>query len=324
LFTVLELPAAEGQSELEPEGLNSAGDVVGTYSVDPSPSPTHAFLYEAATGATRRIADDGSWGQAAHGINDAGQVAMTIVTRTGGRNAWHAVRWENGDEIDIGSLPPGPNGPYASSVAINAWGWIAGWSLGSTNWQRAVLWDESTLTDLGSASDTWSTAKAINAWGVVVGATNIPGSSDTRPAVFENGAVRDLGTLGGGGSSSAAGISDQGRVVGGSPALVSGRSELHAFAYDLPVGPMVDISPDGSCTATGVNNPGEVVGSCSVVNPNGSRAAFWKDGVLYDLNDVSGDPSWVLWRANAINDSGQIIGFGMHDGVPRGFLLTPR
>jgi uncharacterized membrane protein len=87
---------------------------------------------------------------------------------------------------------------------------------------------------------------------------------------------------------------------------------------------MVDLSPGRSCSAAGVNNAGDVVGSCGLINQGGARAALWKSGVLYDLNDLTSDPSWVLQTANAVNGSGQIVGVGQHLGQPRGFVLTPR
>jgi probable HAF family extracellular repeat protein len=324
-YTITELPGVDGVSDLTPTGINTRGHISGYYYQQGSPrSFQRAFLYDASTGVTRRIAsNDHSSTQTANGINDSMAVALSNTVPAGGSRP-SGFLWKDEIETSIGNLPPGPNGPMSEAIAINQSGWIAGWSLGSKNWQRAVLWDGSTLTDLGSANDTWSMAKAINASGVVVGATNIAGSTDNHPAVFENGTVRDLGTLGGGGFSSATGISDKGRVVGSSPAVVSGKSEVHAFVYDLPNGPMVDLSPGRSCSAAGVNNAGDVVGSCGLNNQSGARAALWKSGVLYDLNDLTSDPSWVLQTANAVNGSGQIVGVGQHLGQPRGFVLTPR
>jgi hypothetical protein len=33
--------------------------------------------------------------------------------------------------------------------------------------------------------------------------------------------------------------------------------------------------------------------------------------------------TWQLYAANGISDNGMIVGEGLHDGLPRGFLLTP-
>jgi hypothetical protein len=45
---------------------------------------------------------------------------------------------------------------------------------------------------------------------------------------------------------------------------------------------------------------------------------------MVDLNSlISPTSGWVLEQANAINDNGQIVGFGTIDGETHGFLLTP-
>lgn len=45
---------------------------------------------------------------------------------------------------------------------------------------------------------------------------------------------------------------------------------------------------------------------------------------MTDLNaEISPGTGWVLVRANAINESGQIVGEGLLDGQQRAFLLTP-
>ena len=43
---------------------------------------------------------------------------------------------------------------------------------------------------------------------------------------------------------------------------------------------------------------------------------------LQSLLDASG-AGWTLTSATAINNRGQIVGTGLHNGQPRGFLMTP-
>jgi hypothetical protein len=45
---------------------------------------------------------------------------------------------------------------------------------------------------------------------------------------------------------------------------------------------------------------------------------------MYDLNNLIAPGSgWLLGAAYAINDRGQIVGVGTHNGQDRAFLLTP-
>jgi hypothetical protein len=61
---------------------------------------------------------------------------------------------------------------------------------------------------------------------------------------------------------------------------------------------------------------------------NGStafRAFLYDNGAMSDLNGLI-DPAtgWTLQGTNAINDSGQIVGWGRHGAMhDRAFLLTP-
>src|SRR2546430_9949553 len=78
--------------------------------------------------------------------------------------------------------------------------------------------------------------------------------------------------------------------------------------------------------AYGVNASGDVVG-----NTNGSACGCGPDtafvytgGAMWNLNSlIPGGSGWDLRNARAINDSGQIVGDGYHDGMHRAFLLTP-
>ncbi len=49
-------------------------------------------------------------------------------------------------------------------------------------------------------------------------------------------------------------------------------------------------------------------------------------GIWYDLNEkyfVHGTTGWSLKRATAVNSGGYIVGNGLLNGSPRGFLLVP-
>jgi len=54
------------------------------------------------------------------------------------------------------------------------------------------------------------------------------------------------------------------------------------------------------------------------------HAFLYANGTMQDLNSlIAPDSGWVLQDADAINDVGQITGFGLINGQTHGFLLTP-
>ena len=321
-YTITEIPGVEGSSSLVPNGIDSRGNLVGTYWITNGRIvDAHAFLYDVGTGATRRIGgNDGSSSQMANGVNDSLAVALATNTRPGTHQ--HGFLWRDGSQTDIGAIPAGPNGPQTAATAINQRGSIAGWSLGAKNFQRAVLWDGSTLRDLGSANDNWSYAYAINIDGVVAGASSVANDPfNTHAAVFQNGTVKDLGTLGNRWSTASA-INDRGRVVGS--AMTATGKDIHAFVYDLPDGPMRDVSPSANCGLFAVNNSGDAVGYCTP-DQKVNHGVLWHDGAFIDLNDAITDPSWLIGAARAINDRGQIAVTANHNGGAfQAVLLTPR
>jgi probable HAF family extracellular repeat protein len=76
--------------------------------------------------------------------------------------------------------------------------------------------------------------------------------------------------------------------------------------------------------ATAVNASGQIVGWSRSADGSTSRAVLWQGGAIVDLNTLLPPGSgWTLTRAAAINDRGQIVGTGIHDGHVRAFLLTP-
>ncbi len=320
-YSILELPTpVAGATDMSPTGINGRGDVVGLFSL-PSRDVIQpaAFLYDAASGSSRQISTGGSTYVYVSGINDARQVSLSTNDQTLTRA--RAFRWQDGSMVDIGALPADSGQPQAGASGINADGSVAGWSLGPHDNSRAVLWDGSTLRDLGSLrAGGRSQANGVNASGVVVGWTEVETDATVHAAVFQDGRVKDLGTLDGTTTSMATAINDSGRVAGR-----SGGTQV--FVYDLPDGPMRDISQAGkSCQLTSVNSAGDAVGTCSppAARVDAARAALWRDGTWIDLNAAVHDSSWTLYKAAGINDRGQIAGIGEHNGQGRAFLLTPR
>jgi hypothetical protein len=72
--------------------------------------------------------------------------------------------------------------------------------------------------------------------------------------------------------------------------------------------------------ANDINDDGVAVGYCSR-GPGSDRAVLWQGHS--DLNQFVAGSGWTLLSANSINNHGDIVGYGMHDGQYRAFLLVP-
>jgi probable HAF family extracellular repeat protein len=99
----------------------------------------------------------------------------------------------------------------------------------------------------------------------------------------------------------------------------------HAFIYEAGTG-MHDLGAfsGGASDAFSINASGEIVGSSSIVDGS-DHACLWKNGTIYDLNDLVTvtPPGWILTSAISINNAGQIACEGTNDKWQHTFVLTP-
>jgi probable HAF family extracellular repeat protein len=169
-----------------------------------------------------------------------------------------------------------------------------------------------------------SSANAINDAGQVVGSVvgTVTSFSSLRAFLYSGGVMQDLGTLPGGSYSEALAINAMGQVVG---AGITASGQLHAFLYSNGVMQDLGNFPGGDGSfANGINDAGEVVGFGESLSTRTEHAFLYSDGVMQDLNDLTSGSGWTLYGANAINNSGQIVGYGLNpSGQEDAFLLTP-
>jgi probable HAF family extracellular repeat protein len=182
--------------------------------------------------------------------------------------------------------------------------------------------------------DTVSFGFGINNLGQAVGGSGLCSKTDLPPNPMgmrsvlweKDGTPIDLGGLGGALSLPSA-ITDRGDVDG---AATDQNGNLRPYLWTKEWGKPHNLGalhPDdpvvvAPCCNT-VNLSRQVVGFDLDSNFN-SRAFLWQNGVMVDLNDlIAADSPWVLESALAINDAGQITGYGIINGLTHAFLATP-
>ena len=124
-------------------------------------------------------------------------------------------------------------------------------------------------------------------------------------------------------------INDLGQVTGVGRLLDQETDDLIIRAFLWSEGEMTELgSVPGFnwSAASDINDAGQIVGSSAGVdgNPNIQSAFIWQDGMITDLNDLIPSDSGVLLRVGrAMNNAGQISGWGSVGGDDVAFLLTP-
>jgi probable HAF family extracellular repeat protein len=300
-------------------GLNNAGQVVGYSYLDDGPD-THAFLWQAGTMTDLGTSGSGRGSSRAFAVSDTGRVAGQASVRGGA--AERAVVWDSGVPTDLGTL----GGQDSFAYAVNRGGTVVGASAlpGDTPVNHAFAAHAGALRDLGTLGGLFSAAYGVNDAGVVVGASAVFGGV-THAFRSAAGGLADLGTLPGYVSSAASAVNDAGQVVGTATAA-DGSQRAFLDAGDT----MTELGLPPRAVASGaqaVNRFGEVVGFLGVPGPGGLsfHAFVYANGRPADLNDLlPAGTGWVLNFATAVNDRGQIAGWGVNpQGKVHAFLLTP-
>jgi probable HAF family extracellular repeat protein len=328
-YTIIDLGAITANGQSRGYAINNKGEVAGW-------SDGRAFFW--TQGVMIDLGTLGGSGSEARAVNDAGQVVGWSDTP----QARHTFIWRdlNGnrraDPGEMVDLRPLPSTWQGRAYGINNAGHVAGWSAINPDgvyhafrwsYNAGGWWDWFDLGNISGNPDEISIANAINNRGQVVGGSGAAGSRRafrTQPYSPINPLTDALPYLPGGTTAEAFAVNDRGQVVGSSNTRVGTTTLTRpALWQDNTV---INLGSLGGnvARAFGINNLGHVVGHSYLSDNASLRAFLWVNGVMTDLNTLlPAGANWILNEARAINDFGQITGYGEHNGITRAFLLTP-
>lgn len=297
--------------------VNAAGWVVGE--AETSNGTLHAFMWTPTNGMT----DLGTLGgevSRAYSLNDRGVVVGEAETADG---RMLAFRWTAADGLTNLPLPEGVRESYA--YGNNNYGVIAGaGDIGEGT--RALVWsvDGPSVPGLLNSNGS-SIAHDVNDFGDLVGQadTGEDGALVSRAFFLgSSGLHHSMGPATGELSSAALALNAEG--------LGAGFAELAGATHAVLLHPTngwtdLDTLDSVYSVAYGLNGQEQAVGLFVASHEDEDRAFLYSRGEMLDLNErVETEEPWLLVEARAINDAGQIVGYGLRNERERAFLLTPR
>lgn len=267
-------------------------------------------------------------------------------------------------QYEVAKLPS-LGGTQSRGMAINTQGWVAGWSQRPDGTRRAALWRDGSATLLGTLGGPSSTVPwpGLNDAGMIVGISQtgeadplnedwacefagfLPNDTNLicRGFVWENGAMRELPTLGGH-HGFAAGVNNLGQIVGWAETPVHDPTcseeatqvlQFRAVLWEPKSGSngkikTTELRPfedDATSAATAINDHGQVVGisgRCdqAVGRFSAQHAVLWdKNGKATEIPNLGG----TSWHTPMdINQQGDVVGFSNPDepGDPEGEFIS--
>ncbi|WP_300753403.1 HAF repeat-containing protein [Janthinobacterium sp.] len=168
----------------------------------------------------------------------------------------------------------------------------------------------------GEKDGNGSIASDLNPAGLVAGIITEE-AGRRRAVLYQNGQIRELGTLGGDEGFTKA-INAHGVVVGSSQ---TASGAWHAFRYENASG-MRDLGTLGgnSSYATAITQDGRVAGYADTSNGDYHAFVTKADHSLQDLGTLGGDSSY----ASGVNNHGVVVGTAQRgDGYRRAFVYRP-
>jgi uncharacterized membrane protein len=318
--TVVRLVGPNGENVFRPQGIDAAGRVLASWTA-PNQSD-HGCLWQDGQLVDLGPLPGGQRTQV-FGMNSDGVIVGWSTTGTPAEVK--AVRWVDGQPEPLSSLP-GADSTVA--VAINSAGLIAGYAVVGFGTNRALLWDETGVTDLGPLAESQDTGFpgtgpgqwdemnpnpgppiiGLNEQGEVAW-TGVMDEGVWHPFRWANGVAADLGAFDHGQQTHepldgvVTALAGDGVIVGWAKDLLMG--EFRPFLWEDEVMTDLGVLPGGrSGSAVAIGGFGRIVGWSD--GPAGMHAVIWGEWGLTDLGTLPGD---LTSEAVAVNDGGQILGW---------------
>lgn len=247
------------------------------------------------------------------GMNGSGTIVGTIHTSAGDLPSRPFV-YDRGRFTVLPLIDPTDLG--GAAIGINSRGQVVGYDHTSSNRTTAWLWANGAYSSL-PISGTNVVAFGINSGGTIIGNRTLGflrrlltgqfGCTGQRGYVLSHGTARHLNGF-------VYAINDRGEAAGGS----TSGGEAMAAVFRNGIATVIVNFPGA---AVGINSVADVVGFYHPADPNLRRLFIWNaNSGAFDLTP----DGYRSAQAAAINDHGQVLGFGETVGGERPyFLLTP-
>lgn len=309
LYTLVELGSVWNDTlSTVPNDLNDAGQIVGT-STRAGDQRRAAWLWQDGELTALEPDLDGSQAQA---VNEAGQIIGMIQDPAACDSLpWSPIAIWNGDSRSVLCGTDNISGTFMDINDLGSSLFATARATEAGNVRTTWLYHEGIYTEVALYE-----AYAVNSAEQVVGF--ISSATDWNAALWEAGNVTDIGSFGGH-FSFAFSINELGHVVGYSE---NSSGVKHAFLW--MGGDMIDL---GAGEADDINELGDIVGRAPTGTCNDAESmVLWKDGQVFDLYTRIAPGTIAGWGdlyPAAINNEGQIAGWGRLNGRTHAFLLNP-